>query len=175
MFNEMTSREKMVKLKPRQMSALVLGILLGTVLLSGVYIFDTSGTSENLGFIHWELSSSYATLVFVFFLIGTGCGALLVSLVNISKGWYVLLISLFSGSMTVFLYALVTVFANLQYLIRPTNQHYAWTGAMGYIGDALFVYIVIIILYGLFVILGFLVGGLLPFFIKKTIKSKEPS
>ena len=163
----------MVTITPKQIGFLILCVLLGTVLCSGVYLFDSSGTKSSLGLIEWGVSFPYFAVIFILFLIGAVCGTLVISLINISKGMYVLLASLITGLLTAFLYTIVTLFANVEFLFRPTNLHYAWSGALGYIGDALFVFVVVFILFGLFIVLGSLVGGAIRFLITKRNTSRS--
>ncbi|GEM_PF-2867687 len=159
-----------MKIKPKQIGFLLLCVLIGSLLMSITFIMDASGEKNSLGFIQWGYAIPPIVVVLILFMIGVGCGALVIYLTKISNSRYVFFTSLFTGIITLFFYAIITLLVNWEYIFSPKMQHYAWSGAMGYIGDALLILLVVPFAYGLYILPGFLVGG---FLIKKIKTSKE--
>lgn len=162
----------MKKIKLKQIVFLVLCIIIGVFLLSSIFIMDASGDKSSLGLIQWDETFQLIFIPLVF-IVGVVCGALAIYLTKISKGIYIFLTSLFTGIITLFFYAIVTLLANWEYVFSPRVQHYAWSETMGYIGDAMFIFFVVLFAYGIFILPGFIVGGAIPLFIKKIKTSKE--
>jgi len=167
-----------MKIKPKQIGFILLCILIGTFLISSMFImdFDVYGTKSSLGLIKWgDWGNIFAPVVFLIlsFMIGVGCGALVIYLTKIQKSVFIFLTSLFVGIITLFFYAIITLLANWKYLVAPKVQHYAWDGTMGYIGDALFLIIVVLYIFGMFILPGYIVGGAVQLLIKKVKLQKN--
>ncbi|HVQ00313.1 MAG TPA: hypothetical protein VMT57_02235 [Candidatus Thermoplasmatota archaeon] len=165
-----------MKIKPKQIGSILLCILIGTTLISSMFILDASGKNTSLGLIKWgNLGNTFAPVIFLIasFMIGVGCGALVIYLTKIQKSVHIFLTSLFVGIITLFFYAIITLLANWDYLVAPRMQHYAWEGIMGYIGDALFLIIVVLFAFGIFILPGFIVGGAIQFLYKKVKLQKN--
>lgn len=162
----------MKKINPKQLGLLFLGVFISVFLLSCTFIMDASGRQSSLSFIQWG-NSQYIVLLITLFLIGIICGALVISLTKMTRFQSVVLMSLGAGILTLFVYAVVTLCANVAYILSPNTYHYAWSGVMGYFGDAFFIIIVVMVAYGIFILPGFFLGGFIPVVIKKIRRSGE--
>jgi len=135
--------------------------IIGATLLSLIYVQNASW-----GLIEYDKWNPLPVMS-LWVLIGVFCGALVIYLLKVTGKMNVIIIGGITGFVSLILYILVTVFASWSYLTAPRGQHYAWGGSMGYAGDILFFIIVYLFVYGIFIVPGFVIGGLIPYFIRR--------
>lgn len=139
--------------------------VIGAFLISLFVVTGVSPGNENLSLI--GIKSYSPILVVPMVIIPLLFGSLASFIFKPNKGFIVLKMSFITGFVTIIIYAIITFFTNLNYLVSPRGQHYAWSGLMGYIGDAIFMIIVVIFVFGLYLIPLFIIGGFTGNYIRK--------
>ena len=153
---------------------IVLFSFIVSVVISCLYILNFASGGESWGFYRlWSDQGFPSDPLSIFFLIVIGFlfGIFLTYILKVIKLRKIIKINLFTSILAVVFYILITLLINWSDFASE-GQHYAWSGLMGYFGDFLFLAIVLFVYYGIFLIIGFLIGGI-TLYIKKRLHGND--
>lgn len=148
------------KIISKKVVLIVLISFIASVVVSGFFILNFASGQKSWGFYRLWSDFPDDPLSFLFLIIvGFIFGIFLTHILKITRFWKTIKINLSASILAVIFYILTTLLINWSHFASE-RQHYAWSDLMGYFGDFLFLAIVLFVYYGIFLISGFLVGGI---------------